>query len=253
MSLWWIKEIELRLKSRRYIKVEITLFLFLILLVVIFWPDVTLNLKTFSIPNLILFFFTIEGIFILYLSSLISSGNFLAEKEFKIFDLVKYAPTNLWDVVFGKFLGIFIYILFLLIILLPVNILINYASFPYQLRIYHFISIILLDSTLFISLGIFWSTIYNPTLNWTAHWLTFLTLFILPFLFPFLTPFLPLNNILWSGMAQRILTLDITFNFFPYFLGTLIAYLSISFLFLYFSQKRLKNWRKSNEIYSRNR
>ncbi|MGB9856646.1 MAG: hypothetical protein ACPLKX_00690 [Dictyoglomaceae bacterium] len=244
MSLWWIKELELRLKSRKYIRIEITLFLFLILLLVIFWPDTILNLKTFTIPNLSLFFFTLQGLVFLYLSSLIASGNLLAEREFKIFDLAKYAPTNLWDIVLGKFLSIFLYILFLLILLLPLNILVNFVSSPYQIRIHYFITLMLLDTILFVSLGILWSTIYNPTLNWTAHWLTFLMFIFLPFIFPFLSPFLPLNNILWIGMAQRLLSLDIIFS--PlHFLIILISYIFLSFLFLFISQKRLKSWRKN--------
>lgn len=252
MSIWWIKELELRLKSKRYVKIEITIFLFLILILVLFWPDTTLNLKTFNIPNLSLVSFVIQALFIFYLSSLIASGNLLAEREFKIFDLVKYAPVKIWSIVLGKFLSVLFYIFILLILLLPVNILANYASSPFEIRFYYFTFLTLLDSFIFISLGILWSTIYNPTLNWTAHWLSYLIFIFLPFLIPSISPYLPLNNILWAGMAQRILSLDIVFNL-SHLLIILFSYLFISFLLLFISQLKLKSWRKNNENFSRNK
>ncbi|MEN2984054.1 MAG: hypothetical protein ABDH25_03405 [Dictyoglomaceae bacterium] len=252
MIIWWIKELELRLKSKRYIKIEITIFLFLILLLVVFWPDSILNLKTFSIANLSLVNFVIQALIIFYLSSLIASGNLLAEREFKIFDLVKYGPEKIWNIVLGKFLSVFFYIFILLLLFLPINILANYASSPFEIRFHYFIFLTLLDSFIFISLGILWSTIYNPTLNWTAHWLSYLLFLFLPFLIPFLSPYLPLNNIFWAGMAQHILTLDITFEL-SHFLIVLLSYSFFSFLLLFISQLKLKSWRKNNENSSRNK
>ncbi|MCX7846327.1 MAG: hypothetical protein N2312_06915 [Dictyoglomaceae bacterium] len=252
MSIWWIKELELRLKSKRYIKIEISIFLLLILILVLFWPDSILNLKTFNIANLSLVSFSIQALIIFYLSSLIASGNLLAEREFKIFDLVKYAPEKIWNIVLGKFLSVFSYIFILIILLLPINILANYASSPFEIRIHYFLFLILLDSFIFISLGILWSTIYNPTLNWTAHWLSYLIFLFLPFLIPFLNPYLPLNNILWAGMAQHLLSLDITFGI-SHFLIVISSYLIISFLLLFISQFKLKSWRKNNENFSRNK
>ncbi len=252
MSLWWIRELELRLKSKRYLKIEITIILFLILLLVLLWPDSTLNVKTFNITNLSFVNFILQALIIFYLSSLIASGNLLAEKEFKIFDLVKYAPEKIWNIVLGKFLSVFSYILILLILLLPINILANYASSPFEIRIYYFIFLVLLDSFLFISFGILWSTIYNPTLNWTAHWLNYLLFLFLPFLIPTLSPYLPLNNILWAGMAQRIFSLDVVFEL-SHFLIVFFSYLSLSSLLLFISQLKLKSWRKDNESFSRNK
>jgi|GEM_PF-670725 ABC-type transport system involved in multi-copper enzyme maturation permease subunit len=252
LSLWWIKELELRIKSKRYLKIELTISLFLILLLIVFWPDTKLNLKTFGIPNLSIFFFSIQSIIIFYLASLIASGNFLAEKEFRIFELAKYAPTNLWDIVLGKFFSIFFYLAFLLILLLPLNLLINFVSLPFNLRVHYYILLTLLDSIIYINLGILWSTIYNPGLNWTFHWITFLLLILIPFLFPPLSPYFPINNILWASMSKRFLSLDINFSL-SHFIIILTSYTFLSLIFLFLSQKRLISWRKSNENFKRDK
>ncbi|PMQ02122.1 MAG: hypothetical protein CBR30_00225 [Dictyoglomus sp. NZ13-RE01] len=250
MTLWWTKELNLRLKSHRYLRLELTISLLLTLIVVIFWPDTNFNLKTFSIPNLSLFMFTFQSIVLFYLSSLIASGNLPTEREYKIIDLAKYAPISIWDLVVGRFLNVFFYILFLLLLLLPLNILVNFSSMPFELRLTYFYPLVLLDSTIFISLGILWSTINNSTLNWSAHWISFLIFLFLPFMFPTLSPYLPLNNILWSCMAQRLITLDVRFTT-SHLATIIIVYPLISFILLIVSGRRLKYWRKNNENISR--
>lgn len=241
MKFWWFTEFKFKLTDRKYKKTEFTYFFFIFLLLFILWPSSNLDLNRYSLPDLFLIFSIIHFLFITYLSSLISSGNLLAEKEFRIISLVKYSEFSLTEIILGRMLTTVLYLFYLFIILFPFNLMTTFTEgIDKILLLYGFI---LLDSLPLIGLGMLWSTYINPSVNWFLHWITYLSFIILPFLFPSTFFLFPLNHILWLVKAENLLYLKVDFNPKEHFLLILLFYLLIFLISILISRKRLKYYK----------
>ncbi len=243
MKIWWLVDFRAKIKDHKYLKIEFTYYFFIILLSFILWPSQTLNLNRYSVPDLFLIFAILHFLFLLYLTSVISSGNLLSEKEFKIINLAKYSSFSTFKIVIGRALSILLYLCFLFILLLPFNLLINF-SFPYSiLRILYLYLMLLLDAIPVLGLGILWSTFQNPSLSWFLHWSTYVLFIIFPFLFPKSSFFFPLNNILWLVKAENILYVNVVFNPKIHIPIIIFVYLLIFLVSILIAQKRLKYYK----------
>lgn len=241
MRFWWITEFKFKLDDKKYNKIEISYFLVITILTIILWPSKNLDLNKYSIPDLFLIFSFTHFLFITYISSLISSGNLLSDKEFRIISLVKYSEFSVLNIILGRVLSTVFYLLYVFLILIPFNIMINFTeSIGKILLLYGFI---LLDSLPIIGLGILWSTFPSPSVNWFLHWVTYLGFILLPFIFPSTFFLFPLNQILWLVKAENILYLKVNFNPKEHLLIIILFYLLIFLLSILVAQKRLKYYK----------
>lgn len=241
MRFWWITEFIFKLEDKKYIKVEITYFIFITILTIILWPSKSLDLNKYSIPDLFMIFSLTHFLFITYLSSLISSGNLLSDREFRIISLVKYSEFSILNIIIGRILSTFFYLLYIFLILLPFNIMINFIEGIGKIFILY--GFILLDSIPIVGLGILWSTFLSPSVNWFLHWVTYLFFILFPFLFPSTFFIFPLNQILWLVKAENILYLKVNFNPKEHLLLIISFYLLIFLLSILIAQKRLKYYK----------
>ncbi|ACI20013.1 hypothetical protein [Dictyoglomus thermophilum] len=241
MRFWWLTEFKFKINDRKYMKTEFTYFFILLLLTLILWPSKTLDVNKYYIPDLFLIFSLSHFFFITYLSSLISSGNLLAEKEFKTLSLVRYSDFSIVNILLGRFLSTLLYILYLFIILFPFNLIISFTGSTNKILILYLL--ILIDSIPLIGLGLLWSTLINPALNWFSHWISYLAFIIIPFIFPSTFFFFPLNNILWLVGAENVLYVSVNFNPSKHLPVIILFYLLIFLISILIAQKRLKYYR----------
>jgi len=161
MRLWWITEFKFKINDKKYLKTELIYIFIIVILTLILWPSKTLDVNKYSIPDLFLIFSLSHFLFITYLSSLISSGNLLAEREFKTLSLVKYSDLSIPNIILGRVFSTLLYILYLFVILFPFNLIINFSGDISRIFMLYFL--LILDTIPLIGLGALWSTFINPS------------------------------------------------------------------------------------------
>ncbi|MGB9768798.1 MAG: hypothetical protein ACP5I0_08575 [Dictyoglomus sp.] len=241
MRLWWITEFKFKINDKKYLKTELIYIFIIVILTLILWPSKTLDVNKYSIPDLFLIFSLSHFLFITYLSSLISSGNLLAEREFKTLSLVKYSDLSIPNIILGRVFSTLLYILYLFVILFPFNLIINFSRDISRIFMLYFL--LILDTIPLIGLGALWSTFINPSLNWLFHWISYLVFIIIPFIFPSTFFLFPLNNILWLVGAENILYVSVNFDPPKHIPIIILFYLLIFLISILIAQKRLKYYK----------
>ncbi len=241
MGLWWITEFKFKINDKKYLKTEFTYIFIMVILTLILWPSKVLDVNKYSVPDLFLIFSLSHFLFITYLSSLISSGNLLAEREFKILSLVKYSDFSISNIILGRVFSTLLYILYLFVILFPFNLIITFTGNINRIFMLYFL--LILDVIPLIGLGTLWSTFINPSLNWLLHWISYLAFIIIPFIFPSTFFLFPLNNILWLVGAENILYVSVNFDPLKHIPIIILFYLLIFLISILIAQKRLKYYK----------
>lgn len=181
MRIWWFIDFKAKISDKKYLRIIYTYFFIITLITIIIWPSKSFDINKYSITDLFLIFSLAHFIFITYFSSLTFSGNLIAEREFKIINLARFSPFKIREIVWGRFLANLFYLIFILLILFPFNLMISFSVDISKIIILYLL--LLLDSLPIMGLGILWSTFSNPSINWLLHWTTYILFIIFPFLF----------------------------------------------------------------------